>query len=128
MHFSSARSAILHTQFGALKVKDAIVDQFCERLGTRPCIDPIQPVRVNVHAAQNLTTLSIGLADQSLHRRGYRCEQTAAPLKETLAAAILLLAGWLRLAAGGAPLLYPMCGWVRCQFRLRLWQATARPA
>jgi 23S rRNA (guanine2445-N2)-methyltransferase / 23S rRNA (guanine2069-N7)-methyltransferase len=102
VHFSSARSA---------KVKDAIVDQFRERLGTRPCIDPIQPdVRVNVHAAQDLTTRSIGLAGQSLHRRGYRCEQTAAPLKDTLAAAILLRAEWPRLGAGGVPLLNPMCG------------------
>jgi 23S rRNA (guanine2445-N2)-methyltransferase / 23S rRNA (guanine2069-N7)-methyltransferase len=66
-------------------------------------------VRVNVYA-QDLATVSTDLAGQSLHRRGYRCEQVEAPLKETLAAAILLRAGWPRLIADGAPLLGPMCG------------------
>jgi len=79
----------------------------------------MQPdVRVNVHAAQDLTTCNIELADQSLHQRGYRCEQTTVPLKETLAAAILPRARWPRLAAGAPPLLNPMCGSVRCRLRL----------
>jgi 23S rRNA (guanine2445-N2)-methyltransferase / 23S rRNA (guanine2069-N7)-methyltransferase len=108
---SSVGSAITHTQFGALKVKDAIVDQFRERFGARPSVDTLRPeVRVNVYLCRDEATISIDLAGQSLHRRGYRIEQVEAPLKENLAAAILLRAGWPRLASEGAPLVDPMCG------------------
>lgn len=109
--FSAARSTITHTHFGAQKVKDAVVDQFRERFGVRPSVDPAQPdVRVNVYIHQDAATVSVDLAGQSLHRRGYRSEQTEAPLKENLAAAILLRAGWPRAAKQGEPLVDPMCG------------------
>jgi 23S rRNA (guanine2445-N2)-methyltransferase / 23S rRNA (guanine2069-N7)-methyltransferase len=109
--FSSRGSAITHTGFGALTVKDAIVDRYRERFGVRPSIDAAHPhLRVNVHVANGEATLAIDLAGESLHRRGYRVEQVEAPLKETLAAAILLRAGWPELAAQGKTLIDPMCG------------------
>jgi len=109
--FSSTASAITHTQFGAQKTKDAIVDQLRDRSGQRPSVDLAQPdVRVNVHVRTDIATLSIDLSGDSLHRRGYRRESTAAPLKENLAAAILLRAGWPQLAAQGAAFVDPMCG------------------
>jgi 23S rRNA (guanine2445-N2)-methyltransferase / 23S rRNA (guanine2069-N7)-methyltransferase len=111
---TSTRSAITHTQFAALKVKDAIVDQFRERSGSRPSVDVDTPdVRVNLHLDRDVATLAIDLAGESLHRRGYRGAQGAAPLKENLAAAVLLRAGWQKLAASGADELGfvdPMCG------------------
>ena len=92
------RSAITHTQFAALKVKDAVVDQFRERTGARPSVDVAAPdVRVNLHLDRDVATLAIDLAGDSLHRRGYRGAQGAAPLKENLAAAMLLRAGWAKL-------------------------------
>ncbi|MGH8502763.1 MAG: bifunctional 23S rRNA (guanine(2069)-N(7))-methyltransferase RlmK/23S rRNA (guanine(2445)-N(2))-methyltransferase RlmL [Gammaproteobacteria bacterium] len=109
--FNTAGSAITHTHFGALKVKDAVVDRFRERFGVRPSVRLERPeVRVNVHLSNNEAVVSIDLAGESLHRRGYREEQVEAPLKENLAAAILLRAGWPQLAARGAPLVDPMCG------------------
>nr|MBA2490188.1 bifunctional 23S rRNA (guanine(2069)-N(7))-methyltransferase RlmK/23S rRNA (guanine(2445)-N(2))-methyltransferase RlmL [Gammaproteobacteria bacterium] len=109
--FSAARSAITHTHYGALKVKDAVADQFRARCGTRPSVRLERPdVRINVHLFNNEAVVSLDLAGESLHRRGYRSEQGAAPLKENLAAAILLRAGWPELAARSAPLVDPMCG------------------
>jgi 23S rRNA (guanine2445-N2)-methyltransferase / 23S rRNA (guanine2069-N7)-methyltransferase len=67
-------------------------------------------VRINVHAHREQATVSIDLSGESLHRRGYRSRGVAAPLKENLAAAILLRAGWPTLAASGATLIDPMCG------------------
>jgi len=95
----------------ALKTKDAIVDQLRERTGQRPSVDVARPdVRVNVYVHGARAVVSLDLSGDSLHRRAYRVEGGAAPLKETLAAAILLLADWPRLAAGGAPFVDPMCG------------------
>jgi 23S rRNA (guanine2445-N2)-methyltransferase / 23S rRNA (guanine2069-N7)-methyltransferase len=109
--FSSSRSAITHTQFGALKVKDAIVDQFRSVQGTRPSVDTAEPdVRINVYVHDDQATVSIDLSGQSLHRRGYRDESVPAPLKENLAAAMLLLARWPERAEAGAAFLDPMCG------------------
>jgi 23S rRNA (guanine2445-N2)-methyltransferase / 23S rRNA (guanine2069-N7)-methyltransferase len=112
---TSTRSAITHTQYAALKVKDAIVDQFRERLGRRPSVDVSHPdVRVNLHLDRDVATLAVDLSGDSLHRRGYRGAQGAAPLKENLAAAVLLRAGWPKLAAegegGDVGFVDPMCG------------------
>ncbi len=111
---TSSRSAITHTQFAALKVKDAIVDQFRERTGARPSVDVDAPdVQVNLHLDRDVGTLAIDLSGDSLHRRGYRGAQGAAPLKENLAAAVLLRAGWQKLAAssdGDVGFVDPMCG------------------
>ena len=106
-----ADSSITHSHYAALRVKDAIVDRLRAECGRRPSIDTAQPdVRVNLYLRDDEATLSIDLAGDSLHRRGYRTQATAAPLKETLAAAVLIRAGWPALAAHGAPLVDPMCG------------------
>ncbi len=109
--FNTARSRISHSQFGALKVKDAIVDQQREQTGARSSIDTERPdIRLNVYLLKNQATLSLDLSGESLHRRGYRSEGGAAPLKENLAAAILHLAGWPAIAQAGGALFDPMCG------------------
>lgn len=109
--FVSSRSAITHTQFGALKVKDAVVDHFRERYGERPSVDTQRPdLRINVYLHRDEAQIALDLSGDALHRRGYRESGAAAPLKENLAAAILLRAGWAEIAAAGGPLLDPMCG------------------
>lgn len=109
--FVSVRSKIHHQQFGAQRVKDAIVDQFREQSGERPSVDLKKPdVRVNVFVRHNRGTVSIDLAGDSLHKRGYRIQQGEAPIKEHLAAAILLSGDWPALANRGWGLLDPMCG------------------
>ncbi|MBK9754907.1 MAG: bifunctional 23S rRNA (guanine(2069)-N(7))-methyltransferase RlmK/23S rRNA (guanine(2445)-N(2))-methyltransferase RlmL [Nannocystis sp.] len=121
--FTGTNAAIVHTTFGAQKVKDAVVDQL--RAGTqRPSVDKLRPdLRIHVHlrkrtgppgqareGGRDEAVLSIDLSGESLHRRGYREEGAMAPLKENLAAAVLLRAGWPAIAAAGGPLLDPMCG------------------
>ncbi len=109
--FSGAVPGITHTQFGAQRVKDAIVDQFRERTGERPSVDRASPtLRINAHAARGAVTIAIDLSGESLHRRGYRGGQGAAPLKENLAAAILTRSGWPVIAAAGGSFVDPMCG------------------
>jgi len=107
----SSVSRVSHTHFAALKVKDAIVDRLRELSGARPSVDLRRPsVRVNVYLHRDEARLALDLAGEGLHRRGYRSEGVAAPLKENLAAAILLGAGWPELARSGGALLDPMCG------------------
>lgn len=109
--FSGTNSHITHTGFGALKVKDAIVDQFRARFNERPSINLDQPdVRIDVHLNRGLAAVSIDLSGDPLHRRGYRTRGVPAPLKENLAAAILLRSGWPAIAAAGGRLIDPMCG------------------
>ncbi len=109
--FQSFQSKITHTKYGALKVKDGIVDQFREKFGRRPSIDIETPdIRLNVYVLRNDVTIYLDFSGDSLHRRGYRTPGTAAPLKENLAAAILMRAGWPEIAAQGGGLVDPMCG------------------
>jgi len=111
VEFHSSRSAITHSHFGALKVKDAIVDQFREHSGGRPSVATEEPdVRVNVYVQDDQATLSLDLSGESLHRRGYRVATVTAPLKENLAAAILVRANWPAIAAEGGVLVDLMCG------------------
>ena len=111
VEFNAYRSAITHTHYGALKVKDAIVDQFRERTGVRPSVATNEPdVRINVYVHADVASLSIDLSGESLHRRGYRVDTVTAPLKENLAAAILLRAGWPAIAKAGGALVDLMCG------------------
>ncbi|MBB1074181.1 bifunctional 23S rRNA (guanine(2069)-N(7))-methyltransferase RlmK/23S rRNA (guanine(2445)-N(2))-methyltransferase RlmL [Rhodoferax sp. 4810] len=106
-----AQSQLTHSHFAALKIKDAIVDQFRRRSGERPSVDVSQPdIRLYAHLFRDEVTLSLDLSGHSLHRRGYREQLSAASMKETLAAAVLLRAGWAQLAADGAALFDPMCG------------------
>ncbi|HEY1335732.1 MAG TPA: THUMP domain-containing protein [Myxococcaceae bacterium] len=96
-----------HSGFVALKIKDALVDRLREHRGGRPDVDTRRPdVRVIAHLAGTRLSLSLDVAGAPLNRRGYRVRPTVAPLKETLAAAILRAAGY----TGDEPLLDPMCG------------------
>lgn len=109
--FSGKLRDINHSHFGALKAKDAIADYFMQRHERRPNVDTDTPdVRVNVRVAKGKVVVSIDLSGESLHRRGYRLSGGSAPLKENLAAAILLRADWPGIAAQGGALLDPMCG------------------
>ncbi len=110
--FSSKNSPeINNTHFGALKVKDAIIDQMRAKFDQRPSIDTEQPdLRINVYLVNQQAQVSIDLSGDSLHRRGYRDSRVPAPLKENLAAAMLLRAGWPEIAAKGGTLIDPMCG------------------
>jgi 23S rRNA (guanine2445-N2)-methyltransferase / 23S rRNA (guanine2069-N7)-methyltransferase len=104
--FSGTSDSIRNTQYGALKVKDAIVDRFTKRAGVRPNIDKREPdVRIQVHLKREEASVALDLSGPALHQRGYRAGTGDAPLKENLAAAMLLRAGWQR-----EPLLDPMCG------------------
>lgn len=108
---SKNNSAINNSHFGALRVKDAIVDQMRARFNVRPNVDTEHPsIRVNVHLQDDTAQLSLDLSGESSHRRGYRDINIAAPIKENLAAAILLRAGWPDIARRGGTLLDPMCG------------------
>jgi len=109
--FSGLSATITNTMFGAQKVKDAIVDQFRAATGRRPSVDPKDPqVRISVRIQSTQLAVALDLAGDSLHRRGYRLAGGEAPLKENLAAAVLVRAGWAELARTGAPLVDPMCG------------------
>lgn len=109
--FIGTNDAIRNTQFGAVKVKDAIVDCLRDYTGARPAVAKRDPdLRVNVRLAKDKAIVSIDLSGDSLHRRGYRVKQGSAPMKENLAAGILLRAGWPQIAADGGALLDPMCG------------------
>lgn len=111
VEFSGHGSGIDNTHFGALKVKDAIVDKLRTPTGERPSIDKLNPdLRVHLRLDRGEAILSLDLSGHSLHQRGYRLQQGAAPLKENLAAAILVRAGWPRIAAQGGALADPMCG------------------
>ena len=109
--FSGTNSAITHSNFGALKVKDAICDQLRDLYGHRPDVDTVRPdLRVNVYLQRDIATISLDLSGDSLHRRGYRLDSVAAPLKENLACAILLRADWPNIAKHGGTLVDLMCG------------------
>jgi putative N6-adenine-specific DNA methylase len=100
-------SAITHSQYAARRVKDAICDQFRERVGVRPSVDPERPmVGFNLHIHRNHAVLSLDSSWDSLHKRGYRPIQTIAPLNEALAAGLLLQSGW----KPEEPLVDPLCG------------------
>ena len=102
-----ANSYIRHSQYAALRLKDAIVDQFRETCDARPAIDPIHPdLWINLHIDNNKATIGLDASGGSLHRRGYRQASVAAPIQETVAAAILQFSGW----RGERPLYDPMCG------------------
>lgn len=96
-----------HSKFVAYKVKDAIVDYFREKTGSRPNIRVTNPdLQLSIHIAENDCTLSLDSSGESLHRRGYRQESVEAPLNEVLAAGMILLTGW----DGECDLIDPMCG------------------
>jgi 23S rRNA (guanine2445-N2)-methyltransferase / 23S rRNA (guanine2069-N7)-methyltransferase len=101
------QATITHSHFAALRIKDAIVDQFRDTCGERPNVDRELPdVRFHVHVFREVASASIELSGGSLHQRGIREAFGPAPLKENLAAAVLMRSGWPHPTA----LLDPMCG------------------
>jgi 23S rRNA (guanine2445-N2)-methyltransferase / 23S rRNA (guanine2069-N7)-methyltransferase len=109
--FSGRHPEITHTRFGALRLKDAICDQLRDVTGSRPDIATDRPgVRVHAHANGPNVTVSIDLSGEGLHRRGYRAQAGEAPLRENLAAGVLMRAGWPEKSKTASEFLDPMCG------------------
>ena len=96
-----------HSKFVSYRVKDAIADYFTEKFGKRPSVKLTNPdIELNIHIAQTNCTLSLDSSGESLHKRGYRLDQTEAPLNEVLAAGMILKTGW----RGESDFIDPMCG------------------
>ncbi|MFZ4256354.1 bifunctional 23S rRNA (guanine(2069)-N(7))-methyltransferase RlmK/23S rRNA (guanine(2445)-N(2))-methyltransferase RlmL [Raoultella terrigena] len=107
VHFSGLNEEIRNSQYGALKVKDAIVDSFTRKNLPRPNVDRENPdLRINVWLNKETAHISLDLSGEGLHLRGYRDGTGMAPIKETLASAIVMRSGWVP----GTPLLDPLCG------------------
>ncbi|HEI8865532.1 TPA: bifunctional 23S rRNA (guanine(2069)-N(7))-methyltransferase RlmK/23S rRNA (guanine(2445)-N(2))-methyltransferase RlmL [Serratia odorifera] len=107
VHFSGVNEEIRNSQYGALKVKDAIVDSFTRKIDRRPTVAKQQPdIRINVFLQRDMASVALDLSGEGLHQRGYRDLTGQAPLKENLAAAIVQRSGW----QPGTPMLDPMCG------------------
>ncbi|MDV7104370.1 bifunctional 23S rRNA (guanine(2069)-N(7))-methyltransferase RlmK/23S rRNA (guanine(2445)-N(2))-methyltransferase RlmL [Vibrio sp. TH_r3] len=105
--FNGTNNQIRNSQYGAMKVKDAIVDSFTKKNLTRPSINKELPdLRIHVRLHRDKAILGIDLVGLGLHQRGYRTEAGKAPLRETLAAAIVMRSGWKK----GVSLLDPLCG------------------
>ena len=116
-------SQITHSQYAALKTKDAICDRFVERYGRRPSVDVDEPmVGLNLHIYQNEAVLSLDSSGESLHKRGYRPIQTRAPLNEALAAALIYSSGW----RPETPFIDPLCGSGTLPIEAA-WMALRRP-
>ncbi|MBW3697009.1 bifunctional 23S rRNA (guanine(2069)-N(7))-methyltransferase RlmK/23S rRNA (guanine(2445)-N(2))-methyltransferase RlmL [Vibrio sp. T187] len=105
--FNGTNREIRNSQYGAMKVKDAVVDCFEKKSLPRPSISKENPdVRIHVRLHRDKAILGVDMVGSGLHQRGYRPESGRAPLRETLAAAILLRSGWDETK----PFLDPMCG------------------
>ena len=104
---SASRSPLRSLDFATLKIKDGIVDRLREATGARPSIDRARPdVRVFAYLDQRRLALYLDLSGEPLFKRGWRADKGEAPLKENLAAGLLMLAGW----TPEVPLLDPFCG------------------
>lgn len=107
VYFNGTNQVIRNSQYGALRVKDAIVDSFQRKMNKRPNIAKQQPdIRIHVHLYKDNAIISLDLSGDPLHIRGYRSLAGQAPIKENLAAAIVLRSGW----QPGSPMIDPMCG------------------
>lgn len=116
-------SGITHSQYASRRVKDAICDQFVEKIGRRPSVDTERPmIGFNLHVYRDDAVLSLDASWDSLHKRGYRPVLTKAPLNEALAAGLILSSGW----TGATPLVDPMCGSGSLPIEAA-WIATRRP-
>ncbi len=123
VHFSGLNDTIRNSQYGAMKVKDAIVDAFTRKNLPRPNVDRDAPdIRVNVWLHKETASIALDLSGDGLHLRGYRDRAGIAPIKETLAAAIVMRSGW----QPGTPLLDPMCFFAHCCRSKRRGRATDR--
>ncbi len=126
---SGGNESIRHTIYGSQLLKDAVCDSLRESTGERPNIKPERPdVLLHLHVEGATALLSVDFSGESLHRRGYRTEGGRAPLKENVAAAVLLRAGWPGIYAEGGPLFDPMCGSGTFLTEAALIAADAAPA
>jgi putative N6-adenine-specific DNA methylase len=117
-------SRLTHSQFVAQKTKDAIVDALRDQLGARPSVDKDDPdVLVAVHVARDRATLYLDVGGSSLHERGWRARAGEAPLRETLAAAVVRLSGWDR----RVPFVDPMCGAGTLAIEAAAWSRRIAP-
>ena len=108
--FHGSSRFINNTQFGAQKIKDAVVDCFREKVGARPDVDKSGDIRIEAQLRKGQLLLFLNVSGDSLHRRGYRLQPGQAPLKENLAAALLIRAGWPEKFKAGQHIIDPMCG------------------
>ncbi len=126
---SGGNESIRHTIYGAQLLKDAVVDNLRDATGERPNIRPERPdVLLHLHVEGPTALLSVDFSGESLHRRGYRTEGGRAPLKENVAAAVLLRAGWPAVCERGGALIDPMCGSGTFLTEAALIAADAAPA
>ncbi len=126
---SGGNESIRHTIYGSQLIKDAVCDSLRDATGERPNIKPERPdVLLHLHVEGPTALLSVDFSGESLHRRGYRSEGGRAPLKENVAAAVLLRAGWPGIFAGGGVLFDPMCGSGTFLTEAALIAADAAPA
>ena len=117
-------SRLTHTQYIAQRTKDAVVDQLREQLGARPNVDRRAPdVQLFVHLVKDRASVYLDYSGDSLHEHGFRKQQGAAPIKETLAAALVRYSGW----DGASPLVDPMCGSGTLLLEAGLWAARRAP-
>ena len=109
--FIGTSRLIDNTMYGSQRVKDAIVDRIRRIEGDRPSVDTKNPdIRIHVRQHKGTVSVALDISGGSLHKRGYRTGQGSAPIKENLAAALLIRSGWPALSRQGAALLDPMCG------------------
>lgn len=107
IHTSLSTDLFNHSQYISQKVKDAIVDRYRDKFGRRPSVDTVNPhLSVAIHIVRNEVNVSFDSSSESLHRRGYRTEQTLAPINEVTAAGMIMLTGW----DGKGAFVDPMCG------------------
>ena len=124
VHFSGLNDSIRNSQYGAMKVKDAIVDAFTRKNLPRPNVDRDNPdLRINVWLNKDTAHISLDLSGEGLHLRGYRDGTGQAPIKENLAAAIVMRSGW----QPGTPLLDPMCGSGTLLIEAAMWATDRAP-
>lgn len=122
--FNGLNDEIRNSQYGALKVKDAIVDAFTRKNLPRPNVDRENPdLRINVRLNKEKAFISLDLSGEGLHLRGYRDRTGLAPIKENLAAAIVMRSGWVP----GTPMLDPMCGSGTLLIEAAMWATDRAP-
>ena len=126
---SGGNEAIRHTLYGAQLLKDAVCENLRDSTGQRPDVRPERPdVLLHLHVEGPTALLSVDFSGESLHRRGYRRDGGRAPLKENVAAAVLLRAGWPAVNERGGMLIDPMCGSGTFLSEAALIAADAAPA
>ena len=100
-------SLFTHSQYVSLKTKDAIVDRFRDKFGSRPNVDLRHPdLKIDVHIDRSYCTVSLDSSGESLHKRGYKISTNIAPMNEVLAAGLVMMSGW----NGESDFMDPMCG------------------